>query len=71
MDLPAASTDTLDRKTEILRQAAEIFSAKGYHAASMSEVAEAVDLTKAGLYYHVDGKEELLFSIVNYGMYRR
>ena len=51
-------------------RAPEIFCAKGFHAASMSEIAGAVELTKAGLYYHVDGKEDLLFSIVSYGMDR-
>ena len=65
-----ATTAAATRKSEILRRAAEIFCAKGFHAASMSEIADAVELTKAGLYYHVDGKEDLLFSIVSYGMDR-
>ena len=66
----AAATDADRKKTEILRQAAEIFCAQGFHATSMSEVAEAVGLTKAGLYYYVKGKEDLLFSIVTFGMDR-
>jgi len=64
------TTTAATRKTEILRRAAEIFCAKGFHATSMSEIADSVELTKAGLYYHVDGKEDLLFSIVSYGMDR-
>lgn len=64
------SSDAEDKQTEILRTAARIFCSKGFHAASMSEVAKAVGLTKAGLYYYVEGKEELLFSIVSYGMDR-
>lgn len=66
---PTAS-DSEDKKTEILRTAAEIFCARGFHATSMSEVAKAVGLTKAGLYYYVKGKEDLLFSIVTFGMDR-
>ncbi len=63
-------TPSPDRRAEILRTAAEIFCHKGYHATSMGEVAEAVELTKAGLYHYVDGKEDLLFSIVSFGMDR-
>jgi AcrR family transcriptional regulator len=62
--------DPAERKAEILRTAAENFCAKGFHGTSMSEIAKAVGLTKAGLYYYVEGKEELLFSIVTSGMDR-
>ena len=62
--------DAVSRRTEILRTAAEIFCLKGFHGTSMSEIAKAVGLTKAGLYYYVEGKEELLFSIVTFGMDR-
>jgi len=34
----------------------------------MQEIADAVGLTKAGLYHHVGSKDHLLFEIMNYGM---
>ena len=48
-----------DRADDILRAAAEIICRKGFDATSMSEIARAVDLTKAGLYYYIRGKQDL------------
>jgi len=59
-----------DRASTIFRTAAEIFQRKGYHATAMGEIADAVDLTKAGLYYYVKGKEDLLFAIMSFAMDR-
>jgi AcrR family transcriptional regulator len=41
---------------------------KGYDATSMNDIAEAVGITKAGIYHHIPGKQELLFRIMNFGM---
>jgi TetR/AcrR family transcriptional regulator, cholesterol catabolism regulator len=41
---------------------------KGYEATSMNDIANAVGLTKAGLYHYIQGKEDLLFQIMSYGM---
>ncbi|MFY9572489.1 MAG: TetR/AcrR family transcriptional regulator [Blastocatellia bacterium] len=53
---------------EIYRAAAQIICEKGYDATSMNDIAEAVGITKSGLYHHVSGKRNLLFSIMNFGM---
>ena len=53
---------------EICRIAARVFYEKGYDGASMQDIAQAVGLTKAGLYHHVGSKDRLLFEIMNYGM---
>src|SRR5689334_13909943 len=34
----------------------------------MNEIAEAVGITKAGLYHHISGKRDLLFQIMNFGL---
>ncbi len=34
----------------------------------MQDIAEAVGLTKAGLYHHIGSKDRLLYEIMNYGM---
>jgi AcrR family transcriptional regulator len=59
-----------DRAVEIYGKAAEIFHERGFDATSMSSIASAVDLTKAGLYYYVESKEDLLFGIINFAMER-
>ena len=41
---------------------------KGYEATSMNDIADAVGLTKAGIYHYIRGKEQLLFEIMNFAM---
>ena len=56
--------DTYDEKLEhILRKAATVFAQKGYHRASIREIARATRVSLSGLYYYFSGKEELLFLI--------
>lgn len=55
---------TYDDKLEsILRSAAGIFAEKGYHQASIRDIARATGVSLSGLYYYFDSKEELLFLI--------
>ncbi len=44
---------------KILEVAAKTFAEKGYNGTCMREIAEALDITKAALYYHFPGKEEI------------
>ena len=57
-----------DRSGVIYRTAAQIIYEKGFDATSMNEIAEALDLTKPGLYYYVKGKKQLLYSIMDFAM---
>jgi TetR/AcrR family transcriptional regulator, cholesterol catabolism regulator len=53
-----------DEKLEsILRTSAAIFAEKGYHQASIRDIARATGVSLSGLYYYFDSKEELLFLI--------
>ena len=52
-------------RDEILDAAASIFSEKGYHAASMQDIACAVKLRKASLYHHVNSKQEILLALLD------
>lgn len=56
------------RARQIYVHASRLFVEKGYAATSMSDIAEAVKITKAGLYHFVKGKEELLFTIMSFGL---
>ena len=59
-----------DRTIDIYSKAAEIFHEQGFDATSMSSIASAVDLTKAGLYYYIESKEDLLYAIMDFAMER-
>jgi len=63
----AANSDP-NRRARIYRNAARIFHRKGYHATSINDIAAAVGLTKAGLYYYIKGKQDLLFAIMTFAM---
>ena len=52
----------------ILDAACEIFARRGYHAATIREVARAARLSLAGLYHYVGGKDELLFLVLDRGL---
>jgi AcrR family transcriptional regulator len=52
------------RRTEIIRAAARVFKAKGYHAATIQDIADEVGLLKGSLYHYVASKEELLYLVV-------
>ena len=48
----------------VRRAALELFAAKGYEGTSLREVAEAVRMTKAAIYYHFPSKDAVLLAIV-------
>jgi TetR/AcrR family transcriptional regulator, cholesterol catabolism regulator len=50
-------------REDIVEAAAELFATRGYHAASMQDLAEVTGMRKASLYHHVRKKEDLLFAI--------
>jgi AcrR family transcriptional regulator len=58
------------RRADICRTAAQIFRDRGYAATSVSDVARALGMTKAGLYHYFDSKEALLLEIMSYGLER-
>lgn len=57
-------TDVPDMLARILAEATGLFVARGYRGISMREIAEAVGISKAGLYYHFQDKEELFLAIL-------
>jgi AcrR family transcriptional regulator len=60
--------DGNERYRAILEVAARVICEKGYNGTSIQEIAEACELTKAGLYHHIQSKENLLSAIMDYGM---
>jgi AcrR family transcriptional regulator len=64
----SSNSNESGRLNEIYRVAAQIICEKGYDATSMNDIAEAVGITKAGIYHHIPGKKDLLFQIMNFGL---
>ena len=57
-----------DRRTEILKSAAAAFRRRGYHGASVDEIASALEMTKGNLYYYFENKEEILYACHDYSL---
>jgi AcrR family transcriptional regulator len=57
-----------ERQVEILRSAAAAFRRRGYHGASVGEIARALRMTKGNLYYYFRDKEEILFFCHDYSL---
>ena len=56
--------DQIALHERILEEATRLFVSHGYHGISMREIAEAVGVSKAGLYYHFKDKEDLFLAIL-------
>lgn len=53
-----------DMKQKIKSIAIQLFYQKGYHACSISNIAERAGIQKSSIYYHYLNKEELLYGIL-------
>jgi TetR/AcrR family transcriptional regulator, cholesterol catabolism regulator len=54
-----------ERYVQILDAACDVFARRGYHLASIREIARASRLSLAGLYHYIGGKDELLFLVLD------
>ncbi len=50
-----------ERKLNIVKTAARLFSEKGYHDATVEEIARELKYTKGSIYYYINSKQDLLF----------
>src|SRR5690606_6446151 len=51
-------------REQVLEAAALLFTSKGFAATSTREIAEAVGIRQASLYYHFAGKDEILAALL-------
>ena len=65
---PTPAMATTDRRTEILKSAAAAFRRRGYHGASVDEIASALAMTKGNLYYYFRNKEDILYACHEYSL---
>ncbi|MEU7856145.1 TetR family transcriptional regulator [Nonomuraea sp. NPDC049141] len=54
---------TDDTRSGILRVALELFASLGYHATSVREIAERLNLTKTAVLYHFPSKKDILATL--------
>jgi AcrR family transcriptional regulator len=54
-----------ERRAQLLAAALEIFTASGYHAASMDEIAERASVSKPVLYQHFPSKLDLYLAVLD------
>lgn len=57
-----------ERRAEICRTAAQMIRERGFGATSVSDIARALGITKAGLYHYIRSKEALLGEVLSFGM---
>src|SRR5947209_12902307 len=67
---PRSPGSTDSRRAAMCRAAAQIFRDRGFDATSVSDIARALGMTKAGLYHYFTSKEALLFEITSFGLDR-
>jgi AcrR family transcriptional regulator len=60
-----STRQAVDMRQQILETAKGLFIQQGYHGLAMREIAEALGVTKAALYYHFKDKEELFLAILS------
>ena len=65
-----ALSEPADIRERILEAATVLFVAQGYRGISMREIAEAVGVSKAGVYYHFRDKEALFLAILSHNLER-
>jgi AcrR family transcriptional regulator len=56
------------KRIEILRAAAGIFRRRGYHGASVDQIASALNMAPGNLYYYFRNKEEILYVCHDYSL---
>src|SRR3954467_12490229 len=53
------------RRAQLLLAARDVFSAQGYHAAAMDDIAERAGVSKPVLYQHFPGKLDLYLALLD------
>jgi AcrR family transcriptional regulator len=56
------------KRIEILRAAAGIFRRRGYHGASVDQIASALNMAPGNLYYYFRNKDEILYACHDYSL---
>lgn len=52
-------------RTALIEAATEVFARRGFHGASLDEIAETAGYTRGAIYKNFDGKEDLFFAVMD------
>lgn len=66
--MPRKPAEQTVQPDAILKAAAGVFYRKGYHGATMADIAAEVNLTAGSLYHHFPSKEDLLCAVLDRGL---
>ncbi|MER7620262.1 TetR/AcrR family transcriptional regulator [Streptomyces sp. NPDC126503] len=64
MTTSPARTDAPTRREQILKEAARLFAARGFHGVGVDEIGAAVGISGPGLYRHFPGKDAMLAELL-------
>jgi TetR/AcrR family transcriptional regulator len=64
----ASGPKSEQKRFDILISAAAVFRRRGYHGASVEQIASALGMTKGNLYYYFKNKEEILYVCHDYSL---
>jgi AcrR family transcriptional regulator len=59
----APRPDTQGRRADILQAATRLFASRGYHAATLQDIADELALTRPAFYYYFKSKQQILEAI--------
>lgn len=54
----------LKRRSQIVEAAALVFIEKGFHGATINDIADAAGLPRGSIHYHISSKQDLLFNVL-------
>jgi AcrR family transcriptional regulator len=63
---PRPRPETLERRRRILTAAMTTFGSKGFNKGPLTEIAEQVDMTHAGILHHFGSKDQLLLEVLKF-----
>lgn len=63
---PRARPETVAKRAEILRAATATFGSRGYNKGPLTEIADQVGMTHAGILHHFGSKDQLLLEVLRY-----
>jgi AcrR family transcriptional regulator len=66
--VPSARRNASATEKAFIDAATVLFAEQGYNGTSINDLAKRLGLTTASLYYHVSGKQDLLFRVLQAGM---
>lgn len=67
-DASARTRAREEKRQAVLQAAVRLFNAKGFHATSLDDVAEALHVTKPTIYHYFRSKDDVLFECCRVGM---